>query len=182
MTTTTTTQAPPARRRVRSDAGRPQINRPAAGRGVFDPQEWAPSSACRRADVDPELFFHPEGETGKLRRDRETEAKKVCADCPVRALCLDYALERREQYGVWGGTGEEERAALLLVRRGPRQGKKPGGAKPLPVTQEDVETIRRMHGEGRKQREIANHLGWSYARMSRAMQSLGISARAAVSA
>ncbi|MFE6228930.1 WhiB family transcriptional regulator [Cellulosimicrobium sp. NPDC057862] len=178
---TTTTQAPPAGRSARSDAGAPYTNR-RASRGVFDPQAWAPSSACRRADVDPELFFHPEGETGRARRTRESDAKKVCADCPVRALCLDYALERREQYGVWGGTGEEERAALLRVRRGPREGKKPGGAKPLPVTQDDVETIRRMHGEGRNQREIADHLGWSYARMPRAMQSLGISARAAVSA
>ena len=179
---TTTTQAPAGRRHVRSDAGQAQLNRRSAARGAFDPQAWAPESACRRDDADPEVFFHPEGETGRARRDRVAEAKKVCLTCPVRALCLDYALERREQFGVWGGTGEEERAALLRARQKQSGGKKPGGAKPLPVTQDDIETIRRMHGEGRKQREIADHLGWSYARMSRAMQSLGISARAAVSA
>jgi len=30
-------------------------------------------------------------------------AKAMCQDCPVRALCLDGALERREPWGVWGG-------------------------------------------------------------------------------
>ena len=30
-------------------------------------------------------------------------AKALCVDCPVRALCLDGALERREPWGVWGG-------------------------------------------------------------------------------
>ena len=30
-------------------------------------------------------------------------AKALCTDCPVRSLCLDGALERREPWGVWGG-------------------------------------------------------------------------------
>jgi WhiB family transcriptional regulator, redox-sensing transcriptional regulator len=30
-------------------------------------------------------------------------AKALCLDCPVRTLCLDGALERREPWGVWGG-------------------------------------------------------------------------------
>lgn len=30
-------------------------------------------------------------------------AKTMCLDCPVRALCLDGALARREPWGVWGG-------------------------------------------------------------------------------
>ena len=36
------------------------------------------------------------------------EAKKVCADCPVRMQCLEYALEKSREHGsttvgVWGG-------------------------------------------------------------------------------
>jgi len=31
------------------------------------------------------------------------EAKALCADCPVRDMCLAGALERQEQHGVWGG-------------------------------------------------------------------------------
>ena len=32
-----------------------------------------------------------------------TRAKSICANCSVRELCLDRALERCEPYGVWGG-------------------------------------------------------------------------------
>ena len=30
-------------------------------------------------------------------------AKHLCGSCPVKARCLDGALERREPWGVWGG-------------------------------------------------------------------------------
>jgi len=30
-------------------------------------------------------------------------AKALCLSCPVQAMCLDGALERREPWGVWGG-------------------------------------------------------------------------------
>jgi len=35
----------------------------------------------------------------------------VCASCPVRAECLNYAVSRPEKYGTWGGLNEEERAS-----------------------------------------------------------------------
>lgn len=31
------------------------------------------------------------------------DAKALCIGCPVRSLCLDGAIERREPWGVWGG-------------------------------------------------------------------------------
>lgn len=34
--------------------------------------------------------------------DVET-AESLCGDCPLRELCLDAALERREPRGIWGG-------------------------------------------------------------------------------
>jgi WhiB family transcriptional regulator, redox-sensing transcriptional regulator len=45
---------------------------------------------------DPELWF------AESPADVEF-AKTLCVDCPVRSLCLDGALERREPWGVWGG-------------------------------------------------------------------------------
>ncbi|WP_424556268.1 WhiB family transcriptional regulator [Streptacidiphilus pinicola] len=48
---------------------------------------------------------------------REDAAKRVCAGCPVLDECRTYALEAREPYGVWGGMSEDERAALLRMRR-----------------------------------------------------------------
>ncbi len=44
----------------------------------------------------PELWF------AESPADVE-EAKAHCQSCPVRALCLDGALDRREPWGVWGG-------------------------------------------------------------------------------
>ncbi|MDT2005832.1 WhiB family transcriptional regulator [Rhodococcus opacus] len=39
-------------------------------------------------------------------------AKQVCRGCPVRAQCLDHALEARESHGIWGGYTEDERRRL----------------------------------------------------------------------
>ena len=55
--------------------------------------------------TDPELFFPVKG--GSTR-----EAKKVCANCTVRAECLSYALENDERFGIWGGLSERERRKL----------------------------------------------------------------------
>lgn len=44
-------------------------------------------------------------------------ARKICATCPVREACLDYALEHRIDHGVWGGTSERERRRILKRRR-----------------------------------------------------------------
>ncbi|GHB35427.1 MULTISPECIES: WhiB family transcriptional regulator [Streptomyces] len=76
--------------------------------------EWLRRAAC--AEEDPELFF-PVGSVGPARHDIAA-AKRVCARCPVTGQCLAWALSTGQTSGVWGGTGEEERAALLrMVRR-----------------------------------------------------------------
>ena len=43
-------------------------------------------------------------------------AKAVCATCPARVGCLEWALEAGETEGVWGGTTPEERAAIRRRR------------------------------------------------------------------
>ncbi|MGW1894673.1 WhiB family transcriptional regulator [Streptomyces sp. NPDC002004] len=73
--------------------------------------EWLLRAAC--AAEDPELFF-PVGTSGPARRETEA-AKRICARCPVTAQCLSWALRTGQTAGVWGGTGEAERAEL---RRG----------------------------------------------------------------
>ncbi|UIX29471.1 WhiB family transcriptional regulator [Streptomyces sp. GQFP] len=75
--------------------------------------EWLRQAAC--AGEDPELFF-PVGTAGPALRDIAT-AKRVCARCPVAAQCLDWALRSGQTSGVWGGTGEDERAELLRTAR-----------------------------------------------------------------
>ncbi|WP_122818293.1 WhiB family transcriptional regulator [Nocardioides pantholopis] len=45
-------------------------------------------------------------------------AKALCQECPVRALCLEGALERREPWGVWGG--ELFLQGAVIPRKRPR--------------------------------------------------------------
>ena len=40
----------------------------------------------------------------------------MCSSCPVTEMCLRWALNAREPYGVWGGLSTEEREALLTRR------------------------------------------------------------------
>ncbi|WP_369250838.1 WhiB family transcriptional regulator [Streptomyces sp. R41] len=71
--------------------------------------EWLRSAAC--AEADPDLFF-PVGTKGPALEDIAA-AKRVCSRCPVTSECLAWALSNRQTSGVWGGTCEEERAALI---------------------------------------------------------------------
>ena len=76
--------------------------------------DWQLDAACRGADS--RLFFPPSGRPDSAQREREAEAKRMCAACPVQLACRRYALEARESYGVWGGMTEDER----LIRSGRR--------------------------------------------------------------
>ena len=78
---------------------------------VMEEWEWQYKGACR--DLDPEAFFHPDGERGPRRRNRENAAKAVCATCPVIAACRAHALAVQEPYGIWGGLSEDDRAVIL---------------------------------------------------------------------
>ena len=76
-----------------------------------DPQDasWESDAICRQ--VDPELWFPGEG-------DNPRDAKRICARCPVRDACLEYALAHDERFGVWGGLSGRERRALSRGRTG----------------------------------------------------------------
>ena len=68
----------------------------------------SPRALC--ANEDPELFF-PIGDTGPALL-QEDEAKAVCRRCPLMESCLQGALERGENYGVFGGLSAKERRSL----------------------------------------------------------------------
>jgi WhiB family transcriptional regulator, redox-sensing transcriptional regulator len=65
--------------------------------------EWRLSALC--AETDPEAFFPELGGSPRA-------AKAVCAQCSVRAECLEFAIANDERFGVWGGTTEKERRQL----------------------------------------------------------------------
>jgi WhiB family redox-sensing transcriptional regulator len=73
-----------------------------------DPASWASQAACLHSD--PDLFF-PIAPLGPALR-QIAQAKAICARCPVRSECLQFALTTHQVHGVWGGTSEEERRML----------------------------------------------------------------------
>ena len=75
---------------------------------------WRADAQC--LDEDPELFFPPG--KGVQLQSQIRAAKKVCAACPVRAECLDFALGNQLNHGVWGGLTEDERKTLRRARPG----------------------------------------------------------------
>jgi WhiB family redox-sensing transcriptional regulator len=69
---------------------------------------WRQRAACK--GVDPDIFYPTSDEEAE-------EAKAICATCPVREACLEYALANRERDGVWGGATERERRRMIRQRR-----------------------------------------------------------------
>lgn len=51
-------------------------------------------------------------EATKQRLVERRQARDACFGCSVRLQCLDLALKRREQYGIWGGYFPEQRRAI----------------------------------------------------------------------
>lgn len=75
--------------------------------------DWRHFAAC--VDVDPDLHF-PVGTDGPALL-QITEAKAVCFGCPVRALCLSWALTTGQDWGIWGGLTADERRDLKRWNR-----------------------------------------------------------------
>jgi WhiB family redox-sensing transcriptional regulator len=79
---------------------------------VAQPPAWSEQAICSSVDLD--LFFPAKGAPS-------APAKKICASCPVRQECLDYADSIESgaaglptsygANGVWGGLSPRERAA-----------------------------------------------------------------------
>lgn len=66
---------------------------------------------CTNTDAD--LWFPDDSDRGQSdTRMRYRVAKKLCAQCPVQQLCLEYALLQPETDGMWGGLTPVERKNL----------------------------------------------------------------------
>jgi WhiB family redox-sensing transcriptional regulator len=72
--------------------------------------DWVEDRAC--ADH-PTTMFYADSPGASVY----AAARAVCAGCPVRQECLDYALENREPYGMWGGLAPMERWKLVQGKR-----------------------------------------------------------------
>lgn len=70
----------------------------------FEPTPWSTEAAC--AGSNPNLWFPDRGANTQ-------KARAVCAACPVRRECLEYAVRWRIPFGIWGGRSVRERRHLL---------------------------------------------------------------------
>ena len=70
--------------------------------------EWMEDGKCRKHL--PETFFPSDGVGVEV-------ARRICAECPVKEPCLEYALDQRIDHGVWGGTSERQRRRILKKRK-----------------------------------------------------------------
>jgi WhiB family transcriptional regulator, redox-sensing transcriptional regulator len=64
---------------------------------------WRGRAGCRGTDL--EVFFPGRGEPAE-------PARRICASCPVRQQCLDYAISHGIVHGIWGGLTQRDRRAL----------------------------------------------------------------------
>jgi sulfatase maturation enzyme AslB (radical SAM superfamily) len=79
------------------------------------------------AESFPDAFFTTEKsesavlKNGKMvmktwaRYDYEQEAKAICAECPYKKVCLEFAIKHWET-GIWGGTTDLERKRMRTAR------------------------------------------------------------------
>jgi WhiB family redox-sensing transcriptional regulator len=65
------------------------------------------------SSTDPEIFFE---------KATERIAVKICGSCPLKVMCAQYAIDNEEQYGVWGGLTETDRAKIRTARTSSRKG------------------------------------------------------------
>lgn len=72
-------------------------------------EAWRAQAACLGSSA-TEYFFIDRGKSAE-------PAKSICRECTARQACLESALARKEQHGIWGGTSERERRVIRRRRR-----------------------------------------------------------------
>ena len=79
------------------------------GDNTFRPHrpDWQAQALCKG---ETERFFN-EGSPHAI-----ADAKRFCNRCPVRRMCLQFAL-KNDEIGVWGATTTMERQRLKKTRR-----------------------------------------------------------------
>lgn len=69
---------------------------------------WFAKANC--LGLNPDLFYPERGAVPH-------QARAICDRCVVRDDCLEWALERPETLGVWGGKSDRQRRQIRATRR-----------------------------------------------------------------
>lgn len=139
--------------------------------------DWRHRARCR--DTDASVFFSDAAAGSALRDGDDAEAKAICRRCPVVTACLQHALTTPERHGVWGGTTETEREAVL---RGTHHIPDPRMRDAVRGVRVDraaaIERIRSLAAVGESDAAIAAVLGtpWNRGKVADARNQAGIPA------
>lgn len=81
---------------------------------------WIRHAGC--AGLDTNLFYPTiDEETSPIGAVKwAAAARSVCFQCPVRVVCGEAAIARRERHGIWGAMTYEERRVIINKRELPR--------------------------------------------------------------
>lgn len=98
--------------------------------------DWRSEAACKGKDprhwfpIPIGSYYLRNGSSAGRPDDPYAHGRAICASCPVKAQCLEYALSAHRQFipteGLWGGLDEVERRQLLRgekpARKAPEHG------------------------------------------------------------
>jgi WhiB family redox-sensing transcriptional regulator len=70
---------------------------------------WQQDAAC--AGVGSDVFLPDRHDVDLVK-----EAQRLCAMCPVQRECLEWAQNRPEYFGTWGGMSEHKRKKMRTER------------------------------------------------------------------
>ena len=79
---------------------------------IFQNPPWMRGAPCKGHT---DLFYPTQHGVGASRQ--ATAARDICATCPHRVKCLEFAIDNNELHGVWGGTTPQERRVIARNRR-----------------------------------------------------------------
>ena len=73
--------------------------------------EWREKGKCWGKTTSPssDYWYAEDDDDDKQRKNKI--AKSYCEACPVKKECLQFALDNKEEYGIWGGMTTRERKA-----------------------------------------------------------------------
>ena len=77
---------------------------------ILNNEEWREEASCKK--IGPKIFFADNENSNESKKDVKI-AKSICSKCNVRAECLNYALNNKISFGIWGGFNSRERNSLI---------------------------------------------------------------------
>lgn len=86
---------------------------------LIQSETWRRDAACAVPDIDPDIFFpDPEFHPKDERQAMAAEARTICASCPVKSDCLEWALNNLPLtvQGIYAGTSYGQRKRMVRSR------------------------------------------------------------------